>query len=96
VFVEHPDDDVTYDLDDQYLLGPAILVAPVLRSGARSRTLYLPDGVWRHYWTGRRYEGRRWITVGAAATEIPLFIAPSLDGRLPAPQALWSAPRTRP
>jgi alpha-glucosidase (family GH31 glycosyl hydrolase) len=90
LFVEHPEDDVTYDIDDQYLLGPAILVAPVLRSGARSRAVYLPEGVWRHYWTGRRYAGRRWITVAAPATKIPLFIARGLDRRLPTPRALWS------
>jgi alpha-glucosidase (family GH31 glycosyl hydrolase) len=64
-------------------------VAPLLRSGARSRTLYLPEGSWRHYWTGRRYQGRRWITVAAPETEIPLFIARGLDLRLPAPAALW-------
>jgi alpha-glucosidase (family GH31 glycosyl hydrolase) len=46
--------------------------------------------VWRHYWTGRRYAGGRWITVAAPATEIPLFIARGLDRRLPAPRALWS------
>jgi len=95
LFVEHPEDDVTYDIDDQYLLGPAVLVAPVLRPGARRRTVYLPDGVWLHYWTRRRYEGRRWITVGAPAADIPFFIAPSLDGRLPAPHALWSASSLR-
>jgi alpha-glucosidase (family GH31 glycosyl hydrolase) len=87
LFLEHPDDDATYDIDDQYLLGPDLLVAPVLQPGARSRTLYLPEGSWRHYWTGRRYEGGSWITVAAPATEIPLFIASGL--RLPAPAALW-------
>jgi alpha-glucosidase (family GH31 glycosyl hydrolase) len=89
LFLEHPGDDATYDIDDQYLLGPDILVAPVLQSGARSRTLYLSKGSLRHYWTGRRYAGGRWITVAAPATEIPLFIAPGLRGRLPAPAALW-------
>jgi len=90
LFLEHPDDETTYDLDDQYLLGRRILVAPVLRSGARRRTLYLPDGTWRNYWTGRRHEGGRWITVAAPVTEIPLFVAPSLGDRLPAPESLWS------
>jgi alpha-glucosidase (family GH31 glycosyl hydrolase) len=92
LFLEYPDDDVAYDVDDQYLLGTAVLVAPVLRSGARSRTLYLPKGVWRHYWTGHRYDGGRWITVAAPATQIPLFIAPALTSRLPAPEARLTRP----
>jgi alpha-glucosidase (family GH31 glycosyl hydrolase) len=89
LFLEHPDDDATYDLDDQYLLGPDILVAPVLRSGARSRMLYLPEGTWRHYWTGRRYDGGRWISVAAPVTQIPLFTTSGFRGRLPTPAARW-------
>jgi alpha-glucosidase len=90
LFLEYPDDDTAYDLDDQYLLGRDLLVAPVVRSGARSRAVYLPEGRWQHYWTGRRYDGGRWITIGAPATEIPLFTARGLDRRLPEPNALWS------
>ena len=89
LFLEHPGDNTTYDIDDQYLLGPDVLVAPVLRSGARSRTVYLPAGRWRYYWTGRRYAGARWITVATPATEIPLFIASGLSRTLPAAAALW-------
>jgi alpha-glucosidase len=60
--------------DDQFVLGDHLLVAPVVRRGARSRTLYLPRGEWRRFVTGERYEGGRAITVPAPLAEIPLFV----------------------
>jgi alpha-D-xyloside xylohydrolase len=92
LFLEYPDDDAAYDVDHEYLLGRDILVAPVVQAGARSRSVYLPAGSWRHYWTGRRYDGGRWITVAAPVTEIPLFTAPGLGRRLPEPGVLWNGP----
>jgi alpha-glucosidase len=60
--------------DDQFMLGDHLLVAPVVRRGARSRTLYLPRGEWRRFETGERYQGGRAITVPAPLAEIPLFV----------------------
>jgi len=47
LFFDFPDDDITYSIDDEYMFGPDILVAPVLYKGTRSRKVYLPkDAKW--------------------------------------------------
>ncbi|MBO0685631.1 MAG: hypothetical protein J2P45_20940, partial [Candidatus Dormibacteraeota bacterium] len=69
----HPEDEVAAGLEDQYLLGPDLLVAPVLEEGARSRRLYLPGGRWADAWTGTVHEGPAWLEVAA-----PLDLAPVL------------------
>jgi alpha-glucosidase len=54
---EHPEDPVTYTADDEFLLGDALLVAPVTRPGIEHRHVYLPAGTWFHWFTGERIEG---------------------------------------
>ena len=63
-----------YDITDQYLLGDNIMVCPVTQKGARTRVVYLPNGTWFNYWTGEKFEGKRYITVPCPLEEIPLFI----------------------
>jgi alpha-glucosidase len=58
--------------DDCYLVGDALLVAPVLEAGANTRTLTLPTGEWYDYWTNTRHYGR--ITVPAPLDRLPLFV----------------------
>lgn len=72
--LDYGDDPVAVDQVTQYLFGPAILVAPVVLEGARSRTVYLPDGIWHDFWSGRKYSGRQWVDVCAPLSRIPLFI----------------------
>ena len=68
-----PDDPNTYDKDFQFMLGPWILVAPVIdRTGMRS--VYLPEGDWFDYWTGTLHRGPRTIRVNAPLTELPMFV----------------------
>jgi alpha-glucosidase len=54
---EYPDDETTYAADDQFLVGPCLLVAPITRPGIEHRHVYLPEGSWHHWWTGARVEG---------------------------------------
>jgi alpha-glucosidase len=54
---DHPDDETTYTMDDQFLLGSALLVAPITRPGVEHRHVYLPAGSWHHWWTGERFDG---------------------------------------
>jgi len=54
---EFPDDPVTYTADDEFMLGDALLVAPVTRPGIEHRHVYLPAGAWVHWWTGEVFEG---------------------------------------
>ncbi|WP_428504658.1 TIM-barrel domain-containing protein [Roseateles sp.] len=62
-------------VDDQFLLGRDLLVAPVLREGERQRRVYFPAGeAWLDWWTGRRFEGGSEATVAAPLDRLPLFI----------------------
>jgi alpha-D-xyloside xylohydrolase len=63
------------NIGDQYMFGPAILVAPVLHAGAMGRSVYLPaDTRWHDFWTGRQYVGGQTIDVPAAVESMPLLI----------------------
>jgi alpha-D-xyloside xylohydrolase len=74
LFFEFPADDAAYAVEDQYLFGPSLLVAPVLYSGARQREVYLPRGAdWMDVWTGDIYAGGQSITISAPLDRIPLF-----------------------
>jgi alpha-D-xyloside xylohydrolase len=70
--VEFQDDPVTHGIEDQYLLGDALLVAPVLDERTRRR-VYLPPGGWFDLERRERLEGRRFIDVDAPLERLPLF-----------------------
>ena len=55
LFVEFPDDPGAWKVDDEYLFGSQILVAPLLESGMTGRTVYLPEGKWIDYQTEKVY-----------------------------------------
>jgi len=70
---DHPDDPATHHIDDQYLLGPDLLVAPMFKARGR-RHVYLPRGSWYDYWTDRRFEGATWMAYQAELETLPLFV----------------------
>jgi alpha-D-xyloside xylohydrolase len=73
--LDFPDDPKVTDLRDEYMLGPAFLVAPVTEQGATSRAVYLPAGSdWYNYWTNERVKGGQMIDVAAPIDTIPLFV----------------------
>ena len=74
LMLDYPDDPATYGMDDQYLFGSDVLVAPVLRAGLAQRGVYLPAGEWYDYWSGQKYSGKRWIDVKVTLATLPLFI----------------------
>ncbi|MER5478887.1 TIM-barrel domain-containing protein [Streptomyces sp. NPDC002734] len=75
LFLEFPGDGACWSVDDAYLLGRDLLVAPVLEAGATDRTVYLPEGArWTDAWTGAVYEGGGAVTVDAPLERIPLFL----------------------
>lgn len=69
----HPDDPDARAVEDQYLVGDDLLVAPVLQRGARRRLVYLPDGEWVRLPEGRRLRGPGWHVAEAGLRELPLF-----------------------
>jgi len=75
LFVDFPDDPVAWEIADAYLFGPDILAAPVCENGARKRRVYLPAGAtWKDAWTGKRYDGGKWIEADAPLERLPLFL----------------------
>jgi alpha-D-xyloside xylohydrolase len=75
LFMDFPDDPKVANLGDEYMLGPAFLVAPVTEQGATSRSVYLPAGTdWYDFWTGERHEGGRSVTAAAPIERIPVFV----------------------
>jgi alpha-D-xyloside xylohydrolase len=60
--LDFPNDPKVADLRDEYMFGPAFLVAPVTEQGATSREVYLPAGAdWYNYWTNERVKGGQTI-----------------------------------
>lgn len=75
LFMDFPNDPAVKDLGDEYMFGPAFLVAPVTEQGQTSRRVYLPGGTdWYDWWTDKRYTGGQWIEAAAPIDHIPLFV----------------------
>lgn len=72
-FMYDPTDSQLFQQDDVFMVGEALLVAPVLEKNARSRELYLPQGVWYDFWTGKLIDGARTVTVDAPLDTMPIF-----------------------
>src|ERR687890_147723 len=70
----YPEDETTYTADDEFLLGDALLVAPITRPGIEHRHVYLSRGYWFHYWTGERFDGPAHILAHAPLGEPPLYV----------------------
>ena len=74
LFLEYPDDEKVAGLDDEFLFGDDLLVAPVLYEGANEREVYLPKGEWFDYWTGRQSAGGQTLQLPVTLNSIPLFV----------------------
>jgi len=75
LFYDFPDDPSAWEVEDQYMFGPDLLVAPVYEAGARERKAYLPAGAeWTEADSGVSHAGGTWATVDAPLDSIPLFV----------------------
>jgi alpha-D-xyloside xylohydrolase len=75
LFMDFPNDDKAANVSDEYMFGPAFLVAPVTDQGVTSREVYLPAGTdWYNYWTNERVHGGQTISVSAPIDKLPLFV----------------------
>jgi alpha-D-xyloside xylohydrolase len=80
LFVDFPHDQRAWDVDDQFLLGPTLLVAPVLHPGAVTRQVHLPAGsAWTDASTGERHLGGRTIETPTPRSRIPVFLRDDAD-----------------
>jgi alpha-glucosidase (family GH31 glycosyl hydrolase) len=74
LFWHTPDDPATYAINDQFMVGEDLLVAPVVQPSIIARDIYIPRGRWRDRWTGQVYQGGQWLKNYPAPLEImPLF-----------------------
>jgi len=75
LFLDFPADQASWEVEDQFLLGEDILVAPVITEGARERQVYLPAGAaWRDAWTGVLGPGGERVTAAAPLDTIPVYL----------------------
>ncbi|HEY7123787.1 MAG TPA: glycoside hydrolase family 31 protein [Ktedonobacterales bacterium] len=74
LFWHYLDDLTAREVEDQFLLGRDLLAAPIYQPGQSTRRLYLPAGEWASFWSGERWQGRRWVDVRAPLDELPLFV----------------------
>ncbi len=72
LFLHYPGEREGLTIQDQYLYGADLLVAPVIEAGAVMRRVYLPEGAWRHLWSGRDL-APGWHDVPAPLGEPPVF-----------------------
>ena len=75
LFLDFPNDPNVANIGDEYMFGPALLVAPVTEQGATTRSVYLPAGYdWFNFWTNERVHGGQRIEVAAPIDTIPVFV----------------------
>ena len=75
LFFDFEHDLQTHAVEDQFLLGPDLLVAPVTAYRQRRRAVYLPEGeLWSCAWTGRQHNGGRTLDIAAPLEHIPVFV----------------------
>jgi alpha-glucosidase len=77
-FFHFGDDATCWQDNDEMMIGPDLMVAPVFASGQRERTLYLPKGAnavgWFDFWSGRYWPAGQTVTVPAELERLPLFV----------------------
>jgi alpha-D-xyloside xylohydrolase len=75
LFLEFPDEPEAWQVRDEYMFGPDVLVAPVTTYGAREREVYLPHGAcWLDPSTGEPVKGKGWTTALAPLERIPVYL----------------------
>ncbi len=83
LFVDFPDDAKAWCVEDQFMFGPEVLVAPILSAGQRERSVYLPKGTsWRDAWTGQPFDGGGSLEAAAPLQRIPVFLSHASGLRL--------------
>jgi alpha-glucosidase/alpha-D-xyloside xylohydrolase len=74
LWLHYPGDEEAVKLGDEYLWGRDLLVAPVVEKGAKSRKLYLPEGTWYDWWTGKATAGKKWVERPVDLATLPLYV----------------------
>ncbi len=72
LFLHYPEDRETFTIQDQFLYGADVMVAPVIAAGADERRVYVPAGLWRHLWSGQDF-AKGWHDIAAPIGQPPVF-----------------------
>lgn len=73
--VLHYENDINVrNINDEFLVGESLLVAPVVDQGVTKRLVYLPKGVWYDYWSHEKYEGGQYYPADAPLSVCPLYV----------------------
>lgn len=70
LWLEYPEDKQAGEIYDEYLFGDDLLVAPVVEEGSTEREVYIPEGFWKHLFTGQEFEGVQTVNMKAEINEI--------------------------
>jgi alpha-D-xyloside xylohydrolase len=73
LFFEYPNDPTSWLIEDEYMFGSDLLVAPMIEEG-NSRRVYLPPGSWIDYQTGKVYRGAEWHQISSAQIPVVLLV----------------------
>jgi alpha-glucosidase len=74
LFWENPADASLWEIDDEFFLGDALIIAPVVTAGAQIRQIYLPEGLWYSFWDDKVYIGPDRFNIDINPDTIPVFI----------------------
>jgi len=72
--LNYPDDANTYNLDDEFMVGDDLLIAPILKPDLTRRLVYLPKGTWYDYWTNKKLTGGTMVNIDAPLETVPMFV----------------------
>jgi alpha-glucosidase (family GH31 glycosyl hydrolase) len=74
LILDYPEDQEVINMFDCYQFGRNLLVAPIIEKGASDRVIYLPEGRWYDFFTGKEYSGGNYIDKSVKLEEIPVFV----------------------
>jgi alpha-D-xyloside xylohydrolase len=72
--MDYRTDNNVYNIDDQFLFGPSLLVNPVTAAGISQRNVYLPAGQWYDFWTGKNIVGGQTVSANAPLDILPIYV----------------------
>ncbi len=74
LFLEFPRDFAARKIEDQFMVGPSLILAPIVNRGQKERRVYLPEGRWTDFWEKKEFSGPGWIKADAGLETMPIFI----------------------
>ncbi|MTI68663.1 MAG: glycoside hydrolase family 31 protein [Firmicutes bacterium] len=74
LFYHYQNDENTFNINDQFLLGEKLMICPITRPAKYVRMIYLPKGVWYDYWTKEKITGGRYIIKEAKLDVLPMYV----------------------